>query len=77
MVHIKNYNKLFKFRILLPWKGSRDADLEKESGVVGAIFVHISGFIGGAKTRNGVMHMAEDTLLQNNRWKKPDQAARP
>ncbi|KAF1811120.1 putative UPF0160 domain protein MYG1 [Eremomyces bilateralis CBS 781.70] len=40
------------------WKGVRDGELEKVSGVEGAVFVHASGFIGGAKTREGVKEMA-------------------
>jgi len=40
------------------WRGIRDAELSKLSGIDGCVFVHASGFIGGNKTREGVMEMA-------------------
>jgi len=54
----------FENRLSLPesWRGVRDSDLEKVSGVEGAFFVHASGFIGGAKTKEGIMKMAEIAL---------------
>ncbi|KAI1721886.1 tRNA synthetases class I (I, l, M and v) domain-containing protein [Ditylenchus destructor] len=57
----------FENRVSIPWRGVRDADLEKESGIEGAIFVHMSGFIGGAKTREGAMKMAIATLRDCNK----------
>lgn len=65
-----NSNRLFKnifcfFRILLPWKGLQDAELEAESGIQGAYFVDPSGSIGGAKTIEAAMEMAEQTLKLN------------
>jgi len=54
----------FKNRVTIPWGGLRDGDLEKESGIDGATFVHLSGFTGGTKTREGIMKMAEETLKQ-------------
>lgn len=44
------------------WRGVRDADLEKVSGVPGATFVHASGFIGGARTRAAALQMAVRSL---------------
>jgi len=44
------------------WRGLRDAELEKVSGTAGATFVHSGGFIGGNKTREGIMEMAEKAL---------------
>lgn len=44
-----------------PWRGLRDADLDKalgESVEDGAIFIHASGFTGGHKTEAGVRAMA-------------------
>lgn len=41
-----------------PWRGIRDADLEKVTGVTGATFVHATGFIGGAKTYDAALEMA-------------------
>lgn len=45
-----------------PWRGIRDEALEQLSGIPGANFVHQSGFIGGNKTREGVLQMAVDSL---------------
>ena len=44
------------------WKGVRDEELEKVSGVPGAIFVHASGFIGGNKTFDGALEMAKKAV---------------
>jgi len=54
----------FENRLSLPaaWRGLRDAELEKVCGVPGATFVHASGFIGGAKTREAVLAMVEAAL---------------
>ncbi|KEQ92218.1 hypothetical protein AUEXF2481DRAFT_68899 [Aureobasidium subglaciale EXF-2481] len=41
------------------WKGVRDEELSKVSGVPGGVFVHASGFIGGNKTFEGVLEMAK------------------
>ena len=40
------------------WRGIRDEELSKISGIDGCVFVHASGFIGGNKTREGAMKMA-------------------
>ena len=56
----------FQSRLPLPepWRGVRDAELDAkaELGVDGAIFVHASGFIGGHKTYEGVVAMANKAL---------------
>lgn len=44
------------------WRGLRDAELSKESGVDGGVFVHASGFIGGNETYEGVLKMARLAL---------------
>jgi uncharacterized UPF0160 family protein len=56
----------FVNRLSLPeaWRGVRDADLEKVSGIAGAFFCHASGFIGGNLTYNGVLAMARAALSQ-------------
>lgn len=46
------------------WRGLRDAELCKVSGIDGCVFVHASGFIGGNKTREGALQMAIKSLLQ-------------
>lgn len=54
----------FKLRLPLleAWRGQRDADLEKISGIEGISFVHPTGFIGGAKTLFGALEMGRKTL---------------
>ncbi|KAH7915784.1 GAMM1 protein [Hygrophoropsis aurantiaca] len=54
----------FESRKALPekWRGLRDDDLSKESGVEGGIFVHASGFIGGNQTKEGALRLAKLAL---------------
>ncbi|KAF9581986.1 hypothetical protein BGW38_000809 [Lunasporangiospora selenospora] len=40
------------------WRGFRDDELSERSGIPNSIFVHMSGFIGGNKTREGALEMA-------------------
>jgi len=58
--------KSFNNRLGLPesWRGVRDAELEKVSNIPGSFFVHAGGFIGGNKTREGVLAMADAALKQ-------------
>ena len=44
------------------WRGVRDEELSKVSGVDGGVFVHASGFIGGNKTFEGVLEMAKKAV---------------
>lgn len=44
------------------WRGIRDEVLEKVSGLNGINFCHQNGFIGGHKTRDGSLKMAEISL---------------
>jgi uncharacterized UPF0160 family protein len=44
------------------WKGVRDEELSKVSGVPGGVFVHASGFIGGNKTFEGALEMARKAV---------------
>ncbi|XP_034245446.1 UPF0160 protein MYG1, mitochondrial [Thrips palmi] len=46
------------------WRGLRDAELSKLSGIDGCVFAHASGFIGGNKTRDGALQMAIKSLDQ-------------
>lgn len=48
--------------LLSEWRGLRDAELSKISGIADCIFVHANGFIGGNHNYNGVLHMAQKTL---------------
>jgi uncharacterized UPF0160 family protein len=54
----------FQNRKPLPqeWRGLRDEELSKKSGIEGCVFVHAGGFIGGNKTLEGVMQMAKDAV---------------
>ncbi|KAL6556233.1 hypothetical protein OROGR_005521 [Orobanche gracilis] len=54
----------FESRKALPaqWRGLRDDELSKESGIPDGIFVHMSGFIGGNKTFEGALAMAKAGL---------------
>lgn len=54
----------FESRKPLPasWRGVRDEELSKVTGVDGGVFVHASGFIGGNKTFEGALEMAKKAL---------------
>lgn len=54
----------FEFRKGLPepWRGIRDEELSKLTGVAGCIFVHAAGFIGGAQTKEAVLELAKKSL---------------
>ncbi|XP_052902178.1 MYG1 exonuclease [Anopheles moucheti] len=45
-----------------PWRGMRDEELERLSGIAGVNFCHQTGFIGGNKTREGALKMAIASL---------------
>eukprot|EP00795_Rhopilema_esculentum_P012606 gene12606-3310_t len=54
----------FENRLSLPeeWRGVRDEELTRISGIAGCIFVHASGFIGGNATYEGALEMARQSL---------------
>jgi len=54
----------FTNRLSLPeaWRGLRDATLSEASGIADCCFCHATGFIGGHKTREGVLAMAHAAL---------------
>ncbi|KAK2461894.1 hypothetical protein APHAL10511_006357 [Amanita phalloides] len=54
----------FESRKALPeaWRGLRDEELSKISGINGGIFVHASGFTGGNKTKDGALELARVAL---------------
>jgi uncharacterized UPF0160 family protein len=52
----------FANRKSLQWKGLRDATLVAASGVEGATFVHVTGFIGGCSSYEGALAMAVKSL---------------
>ncbi len=45
-----------------PWRGVRDDALSELTGVPDCIFIHASGFIGGAKTKEAVISLAQLAL---------------
>ena len=45
------------------WCGFRDDELSQISGIPGCIFVHANGFIGGNRSKEGALEMAQKTLL--------------
>ncbi|KAH8035751.1 hypothetical protein HPB51_008118 [Rhipicephalus microplus] len=57
----------FECRVHLPekWRGLRDEELSRLSGIDSCIFVHSSGFIGGNKTKEGAIEMATRTIKGN------------
>ncbi|KAF7320317.1 hypothetical protein MKEN_00816500 [Mycena kentingensis (nom. inval.)] len=54
----------FESRKALPdaWRGLRDDALSAATGIDGCVFVHASGFIGGNKTREGALKLAQAAL---------------
>ena len=54
----------FENRLSMPakWRGVRDEELSKLSGIPGCVFVHTNGFIGGNDTYEGVLKMATESL---------------
>ena len=56
----------FEMRVPLKaeWRGLRDEQLKEISGFDDIIFVHNTGFIGGAKSLQSAVRMAELSLLK-------------
>jgi len=54
----------FEFRLGLPeeLRGLRDEVLSEKSGIEGCIFIHAAGFIGGAKSKESVIKLAQLSL---------------
>lgn len=61
-VSINTKSFILRLPLLEEWRGLRDEELSKKSGIDGCVFVHHSGFIGGNETREGVLKMAVKTL---------------
>ncbi|KAH3898787.1 Myg1p SCDLUD_005123 [Saccharomycodes ludwigii] len=55
----------FEFRLGLPteWRGLRDDELSAKSAIPNCVFVHAAGFIGGNKTEEGALKMAQASFL--------------
>lgn len=58
---VPDYPDSFNMRHGLPeeWRGLRDEQLRRVTGVKDAVFVHPTGFIGGAESMEGALLMAE------------------
>ena len=54
-----------RLSLLEEWRGLRDEELCRVSGIPACIFVHASGFIGGNETKEGALEMARATLRQS------------
>lgn len=61
---VSKENGGFENRKDLPdaWKGVRDEQLDQVSGIPGCVFVHAAGFIGGNKSFDGALAMAQKAL---------------
>lgn len=57
-----------------PWRGVRDEALSSLSGIPGCIFVHASGFIGGAQSYDAALAMAVAGLEAPNNKKQKVEA---
>ncbi|ALC47116.1 CG11980 [Drosophila busckii] len=45
-----------------PWRGLRDEELSQKANIKDLVFVHHTGFIGGAKTKEAAMAMAQKSM---------------
>ena len=61
---VPEYPGSFNTRMSLPedWRGLRDLELSTASNIPNSIFVHANGFIGGNKTYEGALNMAQRSL---------------
>lgn len=64
-VPVKTGSFVLRKPLVKKWFGERDEELEKLSGIEGIKFCHATGFIGGHKTRDGTLKMAELSLAEN------------
>lgn len=61
-VPVEDNSFVLRKPLLECWRGLRDDELNKISGIEGCIFVHASGFIGGNSNREGALEMARKSL---------------
>ncbi len=61
-VPISEHSFTNRLSLLDEWHGLRDDELSNKAQIPGLIFVHASGFIGGAKTYESVLQMARRSL---------------
>lgn len=53
-------------RLPLQWRGLQDAELEKMSGIKGAIFCHKGGFVSVWETKEAAMQAYQKVITENN-----------
>ncbi|KAJ5071770.1 metal dependent hydrolase - related [Anaeramoeba ignava] len=51
--------------IVKEWRGLRNEELGKISGIPDAVFVHSSGFLGVCETKEGAMKMANESIKRD------------
>lgn len=56
----------FRMGINKAWRGLRDDDLSKAAGITDGTFVHMTGFIGGAKSYESCLKMALESIKAHN-----------
>jgi len=56
----------FENRVDLLFKGLRDNELSQAAGITDGVFVHMSGFIGGAKSKESVIKLGVLSLENRN-----------
>ena len=59
----------FENRLRLPieWGGLANEKLSEVAQIEGCVFCHASGFIGGNKTFEGVLKMAQKSIMMNKK----------
>ena len=62
----------FESRLPFPksWRGLRLSDLDSVAGISNCVFVHASGFIGGNKSLEGCIKMAEESIKMDIKAKQ-------
>lgn len=56
-----------------PWRGLRDAELDRVTQIPGGVFVHANGFIGGAKDGATALAMAQAAASFNEQQQQQQQ----
>ncbi|KAF4678328.1 hypothetical protein FOL47_000057 [Perkinsus chesapeaki] len=65
-VGVEGHNFLSRKPLPSRFRGVRDEDLSKVAGVDDLIFVHASGFIGGAKTYESAVKLADLSIVEDD-----------
>lgn len=62
MQAISVHKNSFENRVDLLFKGLRDDELSKAAGIPDGVFVHMTGFIGGARSKESALKLAKMSL---------------